>query len=51
MVASSSPGLPYWLETHIFPEERRLKSEQYTTGIASFLLDELLHNGTISAMV
>lgn len=51
MIASPSPGLLHWLETYTFPEERRFESEQYAAGVASFFLDELLRNGTTSAMV
>ena len=51
IIASPSPGLLHWLETYTFPEERRFESEQYAAGVASFFLDELLRNGTTSAMV
>ncbi|MDO3559236.1 guanine deaminase [Ralstonia pseudosolanacearum] len=51
IIASPSPGLLHWLETYTFPEERRFESPQYAAGVASFFLDELLRNGTTSAMV
>ncbi len=51
IIASPAPGLLHWLETYTFPEERRFESPQYAAGVASFFLDELLRNGTTSAMV
>lgn len=51
IIASPAPGLLHWLETYTFPEERRFENPQYAAGVASFFLDELLRNGTTSAMV
>lgn len=51
IIASPSPGLLHWLDTYTFPEERRFSEPAYAAGVASFFTDELLRNGTTSAMV
>ncbi|SCU73321.1 Guanine deaminase [Cupriavidus necator] len=51
MIASPSPGLLHWLETYTFPEERRFADPDYARGVAGFFTEELLRNGTTSALV
>lgn len=51
IIASPSPGLLHWLDTYTFPEERRFSEPAYAAGVAGFFADELLRNGTTSAMV
>lgn len=51
MIASPSPGLLHWLETYTFPEERRFADPDYARGVAGFFTEELLRNGTTSAVV
>lgn len=50
MIASPSPGLLHWLETYTFPEERRFEEPAYARAVAAFFTDELLRNGTTTAM-
>ncbi|WP_432259605.1 guanine deaminase [Cupriavidus sp. TMH.W2] len=51
MIASPSPGLLHWLDTYTFPEERRFADPDYARGVAGFFTEELLRNGTTSAVV
>ncbi|TWG79201.1 guanine deaminase [Cupriavidus gilardii J11] len=51
MIASPSPGLLHWLDTYTFPEERRFAEPAYAAAVAGFFVDELLRNGTTSALV
>ncbi|MFS8976845.1 guanine deaminase [Cupriavidus necator] len=51
MIASPSPGLLHWLETYTFPEERRFADPEYARDVAGFFTEELLRNGTTSAVV
>ncbi|MBV8271335.1 MAG: guanine deaminase [Cupriavidus sp.] len=51
IIASPSPGLLHWLDTYTFPEERRFSDANYARGVADFFTDELLRNGTTTAMV
>ncbi|WP_316148848.1 guanine deaminase [Cupriavidus sp. BIC8F] len=51
MIASPSPGLLHWLETYTFPEERRFADPDYARSVAGFFTEELLRNGTTSAVV
>ncbi len=50
IIASPSPGLLHWLETYTFPEERRFAAPEYAAAVAGFFADELLRNGTTSAV-
>ncbi|NUA29792.1 guanine deaminase [Cupriavidus basilensis] len=50
IIASPSPGLLHWLETYTFPEERRFAEPEYAAAVAGFFADELLRNGTTSAV-
>ncbi|MBO3458703.1 guanine deaminase, partial [Aetokthonos hydrillicola] len=40
-----------WLNKYTFPIERKFKDKSYADRIASFFLDELLKNGTTTALV
>ncbi|WP_019448101.1 guanine deaminase [Cupriavidus sp. BIS7] len=51
IIASPSPGLLHWLDTYTFPEERRFSDATYARTVADFFTDELLRNGTTTAMV
>ncbi|CAG9165315.1 Guanine deaminase [Cupriavidus laharis] len=51
IIASPSPGLLHWLDTYTFPEERRFAEPEYARAVAGFFTDELLRNGTTSAVV
>jgi guanine deaminase len=51
MIASPAPGLLPWLEQYTFPTERKFADPQHASQTAEFFLDELLRNGTTTAMV
>lgn len=51
IIASPSPGLLHWLDTYTFPEEQRFADPEYAATVAGFFTDELLRNGTTSALV
>jgi guanine deaminase len=51
MIASPAPGLLPWLEQYTFPTERKFADPQHAAQTAEFFLDELLRNGTTTAMV
>jgi guanine deaminase len=51
IIASPAPGLLPWLDTYTFPTEGRFADPVYARGVADFFLDELLRNGTTTAMV
>jgi guanine deaminase len=51
IIASPAPGLLPWLETYTFPAERRFADSGHAAEVARFFLDELLRNGTTTAMV
>lgn len=40
-----------WLKNYAFPAERKYKNEEYAAGMADFFIDQLLRNGTTTAMV
>ncbi len=50
-IAVHGEQLLQWLDRHIFPEERRFADRAHADGVAAFFLDELLRNGTTSALV
>ena len=50
-IASHGEQLLQWLERHIFPAEQAFADPAHAAGIAAFFLDELLRNGTTSALV
>ncbi|MGI4936953.1 MAG: guanine deaminase [Janthinobacterium lividum] len=51
IIASPAPGLLPWLENYTFPAERQFGELQHGAAVAEFFLDELLRNGTTTAMV
>ena len=51
MIASPAPGLLPWLENFTFPTERQFKDPAHGRATADFFLDELLRNGTTTALV
>jgi len=51
VIASPAAGLLDWLERWTFPEERRFDDAGHAAEVAGFFLDELLRNGTTTAMV
>ncbi|WP_374942359.1 guanine deaminase [Sphingomonas sp.] len=50
-IASHGEQLLSWLERHIFPEEARFGDRAHADTIAAVFCDELLRNGTTSALV
>jgi guanine deaminase len=51
MIASYGEQLLEWLSTYTFPTERKFADRNYALEIASIFLDELLRNGTTTALV
>ncbi|MDY7023385.1 MAG: guanine deaminase [Cyanobacteriota bacterium] len=51
MIASDSNQLLDWLERYTFRTESQFKDPDYCSQIAHFFLDELLRNGTTTAVV
>jgi len=51
MIASPAPGLLPWLDTYTFPTERQFGDPVHARAAAEFFLDELLRNGTTTALV
>jgi guanine deaminase len=51
MIASPAPSLLPWLDTYTFPTERQFADPVHARATAEFFLDELLRNGTTTAMV
>ena len=49
--ASPAAELIEWLENHTFPEELRFAESDYADEVATEFFDELLRNGTTSALV
>lgn len=50
-IAAHGQQLLEWLETHIFPAEAAFANRAHADDVAAFFLDELLRNGTTSALV
>lgn len=50
-IAAHGAQLLDWLERHIFAEEARFADRGHADAVAAFFLDELLRNGTTSALV
>lgn len=50
-IAAHGGQLLDWLEQHIFPAERAFVDRAQADEVADFFLDELLRNGTTSALV
>ncbi len=51
MIASYGEQLLEWLSTYTFPTERKFSDRDYAAEIAEIFLDELLRNGTTTALV
>lgn len=51
MIAAYGEQLLEWLSKYTFPTERQFKDIEYAQKVASFFLDELLKNGTTTALV
>jgi len=51
MIACYGEQLLEWLSTYTFPTERKFADRNYAAKIASIFLDELLRNGTTTALV
>ncbi|HEY9878042.1 MAG TPA: guanine deaminase [Leptolyngbyaceae cyanobacterium] len=51
MMAAYGEQLLEWLNRYTFPTERKFKDKAYAQKVASFFLDELLKNGTTTALV
>ena len=51
MIAAYAAQLLDWLEDHAFPVERRFSDAVHAREVARFFLDELLRNGTTTALV
>lgn len=51
IIASHGKQLLEWLETYTFPAEMQFSDPDYAHEIATFFLDQLLINGTTTAMV
>jgi guanine deaminase len=51
IIASPGEQLLEWLERYTFPEEGRFHDADHAAEVAGFFLDELLRNGTTTAMV
>ncbi|MEE3718060.1 guanine deaminase [Tumidithrix elongata RA019] len=51
MIAAYGEQLLAWLNKYTFPTEKKFHDKDYARQIASFFLDELLRNGTTTAVV
>jgi len=51
VIASHGTQLLEWLETYTFPAEQLFKDEKSAASTAEFFLDELMRNGTTTALV
>ena len=51
MIASYGEQLLTWLETYTFPTESQFSDPAHAKDVAGFFLDELLRNGTTTALV
>lgn len=51
MIASYGEQLLNWLNKYTFPTEKQFKDKDYARKVAKFFLDELLKNGTTTALV
>jgi guanine deaminase len=51
VIASCGAGLLDWLERFTFPEERRFADAAHARAVCEFFLDELIRNGTTTALV
>ncbi len=51
MIAAYGEQLLGWLNQYAFPTEKKFKDKAYAQKIAAFFLEELLRNGTTTALV
>jgi guanine deaminase len=51
MIAAYGEQLLQWLNQYTFPTEAKFKDKAYAQEVAAFFLDELLKNGTTTALV
>lgn len=51
MIGSYGEQLLAWLENYTFPTERAFEDPEHAREVADFFVDELLRNGTTTAMV
>ena len=51
MIGSHGEELLQWLNTYTFPTETKFKDKGYAKRVARFFLDQLLSNGTTTALV
>lgn len=51
IIASYGEQLLEWLNTYVFPAERKYSNKQYARTKADFFLDQLAKNGTTTALV
>lgn len=51
IIASYGEQLLDWLNRYAYPAEARFSNAQHARSVADFFLDELLHNGTTTAVV
>lgn len=51
MIAAYGEQLLEWLSKYTFPTERKFKDKDYAQQVAAVFLDELLRNGTTTALV
>ncbi|MGL6343896.1 MAG: guanine deaminase [Waterburya sp.] len=51
MIAAYGEQLLQWLDKYTFPTEAKFQDAEYARKIAAFFLDELLRNGTTTAVV
>jgi guanine deaminase len=51
IIASGGDDLLHWLEHYTFPEESRFAEHAHAREVADFFLDELLRQGTTTALV
>lgn len=51
VIASAGRQLLDWLEDQVFPEEAKFSNAEHATTVAEFFCDELLRNGTTTALV
>lgn len=51
IIASPAAGVLPWLETYTYPCEAKFGDPEHASEVSRFFLDELLRNGTTTAMV
>ncbi|MDA7746052.1 guanine deaminase [Psychromonas sp.] len=51
MIGAYGEQLLTWLEKHAFPAEQKFKDSEYAEIVANIFIDELLRNGTTTALV